>query len=100
MMLQEFIKKTGVTVSHRYYSEKVEPLYSADDNLDKDEFCTNWVKDHKRNIVKAHEFDIDTLSRDISLLEAIRTENTRIKEEAVTAKTKATKAEREQGLPA
>jgi hypothetical protein len=94
-MLHEFVKKTGVNVSHRYYTEKVEPLYSADDQLDQDEFCSNWVKDNKRHIVKAHEFDIDALSRDIALLDCIRTENARIKEESVAAKEKADHFERE-----
>ncbi|MCL1866412.1 MAG: hypothetical protein FWF82_03270 [Oscillospiraceae bacterium] len=95
MIYEEFVKLTGVTVSHRYYTEKVEVLYNADYQLDKDEFCANWVKDNKRNLVKAHEFDIDALSRDVALLEAIRTENARIKEEALTAKTKATNLELE-----
>jgi predicted RNase H-like nuclease (RuvC/YqgF family) len=94
-MLEEFVKLTGVNVSYRYYTENIEPVYMHPGNSNKEEWCAEWVKSHKKNIVKGHVFDIEALSRDISLMNGIKAENARIKEEAVTAKTKATNLELE-----
>jgi dynactin complex subunit len=81
MMLEEFVKLTGVNVSYRYYTENIEPVYMHPGNSNKEEWCAEWVKSHKKNIVKGLVFDIEELSRDVALLKAIKAENTRIKGE-------------------
>jgi predicted RNase H-like nuclease (RuvC/YqgF family) len=80
MLHEEFAKLTGVNVSFRHYREKVEPGYN-NSKMHKDDWCAEWLKENKKFIVKTHLLDIEALSRDISLMDSIRTENQRIREE-------------------
>ena len=87
-MHEEFINQTGVTISYRFYTEKVEPSYRKGDWKDKDEFCAQWVKENKVSICKGSSADIRSLSRDISLMDCIRTEAARSKVEKEAAENK------------
>ncbi|MDR2532640.1 MAG: hypothetical protein LBC82_07340 [Oscillospiraceae bacterium] len=84
MLHEEFVKLTGVNVSLRYYKEKVEPGYNGSNNH-KDDWCADWLKENKKFIVKTHLFDIEALSRDISLMDAIRAENDKMRHSMKTA---------------
>jgi len=81
MLHEEFTKLTGVQVSHRYYTEKVEPIYDYPGNGTKEEWCAEWVKLHKKNIIKAHVFDIEALSQDIAMMDAIKSQGERLRAE-------------------
>jgi len=73
MMREEFVALTKVEVSHRFYTERIEPLYMAQ-NEDKQTFCAEWLKANKSNICKANILDIGAMNRDVALLEATRAE--------------------------
>jgi len=72
MMREEFTNLTNVEVSHRFYTEKIEPEYMNGDWADKQEFCAQWVKKNKGAICKAHISDVDALSRDIACMDAMK----------------------------
>lgn len=51
MLQQEFTKRVGLEVSAQEYAH-IEQVYMASD-LDKDEFCKQWVKMNKERVAKA-----------------------------------------------
>ena len=73
MMHDEFVELTGVTVSPRYYTERIEPDYRDGDWADKQEFCAQWLKSNKTSICKAHSIDLSGLHRDIACYDAMKT---------------------------
>ncbi|MDR2558326.1 MAG: hypothetical protein LBC86_02105 [Oscillospiraceae bacterium] len=94
MLHEEFVKLTRVNVSRRFYNEEIEPLYAEGNPYEnKENWCADWLKNNKKHLVKAHSFDVEALSRDICLMDAIRAENQRIKEEKVLASQKAIQLE-------
>lgn len=73
MLHEEFENLTGITVSHRYYTERIEPEYT-EASIDKQTFCTQWIKAHKTDICKALGSDIDGLIRDAALTDVLKNE--------------------------
>jgi hypothetical protein len=61
MMREEFVKLTGVEISHRYYTDRIEPEYTDGEWADKQEFCTDWLKRNKSTLCKASSIDLSGL---------------------------------------
>ena len=53
MLQQEFTQRVGMQVSAEEYAH-IEQVYMASD-LDKDEFCKQWVKMNKERVAKAKQ---------------------------------------------
>ena len=69
MMREEFVNLTKVEVTSNYYENKIEPLYVERD-IDKRDFCEQWLKENKAHLCKAHSFDISNASMEIALRNA------------------------------
>ena len=94
MLHEEFTSLSKVETTAKFYKETIEPLYTKM-NVEKDEFVEQWLKDNKANIVRAHAFDIDRATRELSLTECktdelakIKAENSRLQYQAETLETK------------
>jgi len=84
-MYEEFVSLSGVNVSYRFYSEKIEPEYRDGNWTDKQEFCAEWLKTNKPSICKGLSIDISSLSRDISLMGTIKSEALKSRQEKEAA---------------
>jgi len=73
-MIEEFLNLTGVHVSPNYYRDIIEPAYNTH-NIDKTEFCAEWLKDNKRSIVKAIGSDFANICLENCINRAIKSEN-------------------------
>jgi len=58
MTREEFVALSKVEVTYSHYTNHIEPSYMTQDSA-KDEFVVQWLKDHKRYLVKAHSIDIE-----------------------------------------
>ena len=92
MMHNEFMNLSGVTVSQRYYQEVIEPQYMHG-NIDKTEFCADWVKRNKSKLCKAVTVDIDKLSLDLCLMDCHKSDAARNKQELEVERNARTDAE-------
>jgi chromosome segregation ATPase len=81
MNREEFTKLTGVMVSLRYYTERIEPEYMDGTGADKVDFCAMWLKDNKSKVVKALSTDISSMTRDIASFECYKSDVDRLKAE-------------------
>jgi hypothetical protein len=84
MLHEEFVALTKVNVSFWYYTQKVEPDYNAcvrADLTDKAAWCADWIKTNKKYIVRTHEFDIESMSRDVGAKVVLYQENANLKEQ-------------------
>ena len=88
MNREEFTELTGVEISHRYYTERIEPDYADGEWADKQEFCAQWVKNNKANICKTSAIDLSGLHRDIANYECMKTRLEKGAEELAEAKNK------------
>ncbi len=84
MLYEEFENLSGVTVSLSYYTEVIEPQYTAM-NIDKTEFCTAWVKENKSGICKAVAADLRRLSSTACMYAGAKSQVEKSKEDAAEA---------------
>jgi len=85
MMREEFTERTKVEVSGRYYRDAIEPMYTKA-NVDKDEFCADWLKRNKQLIVKTHLADFNKMNMDVAVIECQKSELNEVKAEAASQK--------------
>jgi hypothetical protein len=85
MMHEEFEKLTGITVSHGYYTEHIEPEY-VDQNADKADFCAAWIKAHKADVCKALSLDITGMVRESAIADTAIAQLNEMKARAANAK--------------
>jgi chromosome segregation ATPase len=91
MQNEEFENLTGETVSFAYYTEVIEPQYTAM-CVDKAEFCATWLKENKSGICKAVAADIRRLSSTACIYNGMKSQAERAKEitaEAISERDKA-----------
>ena len=85
MMREEFTERTKVEVSGRYYRDTIEPMYT-ETNVNKDEFCADWLKRNKQLIVKTHLADFNKMNMDIAVMECQKSELNEAKSEVASQK--------------
>jgi len=94
MMREEFTERTKIEVSGAYYRDVIEPMYMKE-NVDKDEFCADWLKRNKQLLVKAHLADFNKMNMDVSVMECNKAENEENKVVAKDLKNKLALMERD-----
>ena len=72
MLYDEFLKLSYLNISHRFYTETIEPEYTDSAQPDKETFIADWTKRNKSLICKAVSTDISALSRDLIMMDAVR----------------------------
>jgi chromosome segregation ATPase len=94
MQHEEFENLSGVTVSLTYYTEVIEPQYTAM-NVDKTEFCATWLKENKSGICKAVAADLRRLSSTACMYDGARSQEEKAKKTAAEAISERDKAQTE-----
>ena len=73
MLYEEFLDLSGLVVSIQYYEDEIQPEY-ANGDLEKQQFCLDWVKKNKQIICRAVSSDIRALSQTACMKDMLKSE--------------------------